>query len=111
MERKNIAHRFGPRVSNFLSNRIVVFIKIMISDILGFFMEAMGTPWDPMGPLGTPWGPRGTNGNPWKPMGTLGFSSFVMVFYSFIIVFSWFFQRTGFQRTGNPSVFIVGHLQ
>ena len=28
MERTNIAHRFGPRVSNFLSYRIVVFIKI-----------------------------------------------------------------------------------
>ena len=28
MERKDIAHRFGPRLSNFLSYRIVVFIKI-----------------------------------------------------------------------------------
>ena len=28
MERKNIADRFGPRLSNFLSYRIVVFIKI-----------------------------------------------------------------------------------
>ena len=27
----------------------------------------------------------------------------------FFIVFSWFFQRTGFQRTGNPSIFIAGH--
>ena len=36
----------------------------MISDILGFSMEAMGTPWDPMGP----------HGDPWKPMGTHGFS-------------------------------------
>ena len=26
-------------------------------------------------------------------------------------VFSWFFQRTGLQRTGNPSIFIVGHHQ
>ena len=25
--------------------------------------------------------------------------------------FQWFFQRTGFQRTGNPSIFIVGHHQ
>ena len=40
----------------------------MISDILGFSMEAMGTPWDPMGPHGTPWGPMGTHGNPWEPM-------------------------------------------
>ena len=28
-----------------------------------------------------------------------------MVFHSC----SWFFQRTGFQRTGNPSIFIDGH--
>ena len=37
----------------------------MISDILGFSMEAHG---DPMGPHGTPWGPHGamgTHGNPW----------------------------------------------
>ena len=34
---------------------------------------------------------------------------FFIVFYSFFMVFSWFFQRTGFQRTGNPSIFIVGH--
>ena len=34
-----------------------------------------------------------------------------MVFAWFLIVFSWFFQRTGFQRTGNPSIFIVGHHQ
>jgi len=38
----------------------------MISDILGFSMEAMGTP------MGTPWGPMVTHGNPWEPMGTHG---------------------------------------
>ena len=27
------------------------------------------------------------------------------------MVFSWIFQRTGFQRTGNPSIFIDGHHQ
>jgi hypothetical protein len=37
------------------------------------------------------------------------FAWFFIVFSWFFIVFSWFFQRTGFQRTGNPSVFIVGH--
>ena len=37
------------------------------------------------------------------------FHCFSMVFHGFFIVFSRFFQRTGFQRTGNPSVFIVGH--
>ena len=52
----------------------------MISDILGFSMEAMGphgdpwelmgTPWGPMGTHGDPWGPMGTHGNPWEPMGT-----------------------------------------
>jgi hypothetical protein len=41
----------------------------MIFDILGFSMEAMGTPW---GPHGVPWGPMGTHGNPWGPMGTHG---------------------------------------
>ena len=45
-------------------------LKSTISDILGFSMEAMGTPWDPMGPHGTPWGPMG----PMGPMGTHGFS-------------------------------------
>ena len=45
----------------------------MIFDILGFSMEAMGTPWGPHGdPMGTPWGPMGTHGNPWKPVGTHG---------------------------------------
>ena len=38
-----------------------------------------------------------------------GFSWFFHVFSLFFMVFSWFFQRTGFQRTGNPSIFIVGH--
>jgi len=33
------------------------------------------------------------------------FHGFSLFFYGFL----WFFQRTGFQRTGNPSVFIVGH--
>jgi hypothetical protein len=42
-------------------------LKSTISDILGFSIEAMGTPWDPMGP-------HGTHGNPWEPMGTHGFS-------------------------------------
>ena len=37
------------------------------------------------------------------------FYDFFMVFLWFLIVLSWFFQRTGFQRTGNPPIFIVGH--
>ena len=51
----------------------------MIFYILGFSMEAMGTPWGPHGdpwlPMGThgnPWEPMGTHGNPWEPMGTHG---------------------------------------
>ena len=47
-------------------------LKSTISDILGFSMEAMGTPWDPMGPHGVPWEPMGSHGDPWGPMGTLG---------------------------------------
>ncbi len=47
----------------------------MISDILGFSMEAHGDP------MGTPWGPMGTHGNPWEPMGTHGFSmDFTLIF-------------------------------
>ena len=42
----------------------MVFIKIMISDILGFSMEAMGTPWDPMGTHGNPWI---FHENSWRP--------------------------------------------
>ena len=34
---------------------------------------------------------------------------FSVVFHCFPLFFLWFFQRTGFQRTGNPSIFIVGH--
>ena len=46
----------------------------MISDILGFSMEAMGAPWGPHGdPMGTPWGRMGTHGDPWVPMGSHGF--------------------------------------
>ena len=56
MERKNIAHRFGPRVSNFLSYRIVVFIKI---DDFRHSWIFHGSPWKPMGTHGDPWGPHG----------------------------------------------------
>ena len=76
MDRNNIADRFGPRVSNFLSYGIVVFIKIhdfrhswIFHGSHGEPMDSMGTPWEPMG---TPWGPMGTHGNPWIPMGTHG---------------------------------------
>ena len=55
MERKNIAHRFGPRVSNFLSYRIVVFIKI----------HDFRHSWIFHGSHGDPMGPHGTHGNPW----------------------------------------------
>ena len=51
----------------------------MISDILGFSMEAHGAPvgtlWGHMGPMGThgdPWEPMGTHVDPWGPMGTHG---------------------------------------
>ena len=43
-----------------------------------------------------------------KTCGLYGISH-THITYGFFIVFSWFFQRTGLQRTGNPSVFIVGH--
>ena len=36
---------------------------------------------------------------------------FFMVFHVFLWVFPWFFQRTGFHRTGTPSIFIGGHHQ
>ena len=32
-----------------------------------------------------------------------------MAFHGFPMVFLLCFQRTGFQRTGNPLIFIVGH--
>ena len=38
-----------------------------------------------------------------------GFSLFFNCFFMFFHGVSSFFQRTGFQRTGNPSIFIVGH--
>ena len=58
MERKNIAHRSGPRHSNFLTYRIVVFIKI----------HDFRHSWIFHGSHGDPMGPHGTHGTPWEPM-------------------------------------------
>ena len=72
----NIADRFGPRVSNFPSYGIAVFIKIDDFRSSWIFHGSHGgphgTPWDPMRPHGTPWDPMGTHVNPWEPMGPHG---------------------------------------
>ena len=74
IDRKHIADRFGPRVSNFPSYGIVVFVKIDDFRNSWIFHGGHGNPpWDPMGPHGNPWhsmGPMGTHGDPWEPMGT-----------------------------------------
>ena len=53
MDRNNIADRFGPQLSNFLSYGIVVFIKI--DDFRHSWI------WDPMETHGNPWGGLGVS--------------------------------------------------
>ena len=74
MKRKYIADRFGARISNFLSYRIMVFIKIHDFrhswSFHGGHRGPMGTPWGPHGVPWDPWEPMGSHGDPWGPMGT-----------------------------------------
>ena len=86
-----------------------------------FFLWSLSFGFLSLGPfLWAPWGPGrhglGANGEPWISWiskNILGFFHGVfMVFHSCFMVFhcfSSFFQRTEFQRTGYPLIFIDGY--